>query len=121
LNFTFFRKEKLFQCFIFEPLSNQIKSAITSVLSWRQLRPWSGNVGKRLVKAPNVYIRDSGIAHALLNLKTMDDVLGHPIVGASWEGFILENLISSLPVGVTPWFYRTSAGAEKTINIFKNP
>jgi hypothetical protein len=51
----------------------------------------------------------------------MDDVLGHPIVGASWEGFILENLISSLPVGVTPWFYRTSAGAEKTINIFKNP
>jgi predicted AAA+ superfamily ATPase len=86
-----------------------------------QLRPWSGNVGKRLVKAPKIYIRDSGIAYALLNLKTMDDVLGHPIVGASWEGFILENLISSLPVGVTPWFYRTSAGAEKTINIFKNP
>jgi len=85
---------------------------LEDLLLIRTLRPWSGNVGKRLVKSPKVYIRDSGITHALLNLVTLDDVLGHPVLGASWEGFVLENLISSLPIGVTPWFYRTSAGAE---------
>ncbi|WP_429653534.1 DUF4143 domain-containing protein [Spirosoma lacussanchae] len=78
----------------------------------RTLRPWSGNVGKRLVKSPKVYIRDSGLTHALLNLTSLDDLLGHPVVGASWEGFVIENLLSCLPIGTTPWFYRTSAGAE---------
>lgn len=85
---------------------------LEDLLLIRTLRPWSGNVGKRLVKAPKVYIRDSGLTHALLNLTTLDDVLGHPVVGSSWEGFAIENLISCLPLGVTPWFYRTSAGAE---------
>lgn len=85
---------------------------LEDLLLIRTLRPWSGNVGKRLVKAPKIYIRDSGLTHALLNLTTLDDVLGHPVVGSSWEGFVIENLISCLPVGVTPWFYRTSAGAE---------
>jgi predicted AAA+ superfamily ATPase len=85
---------------------------LEDLLLIRSLRPWSGNIGKRLVKAPKVYIRDSGLVHTLLNLKTMDDVLGHPVSGASWEGFVIENLISALPVGSTPWFYRTSAGAE---------
>lgn len=78
----------------------------------RTLFPWSGNVGKRLVKTPKVYIRDSGLTHALLNLTTLDDLVGHPIVGASWEGFVIENILSCLPQGVTSWFYRTSAGAE---------
>lgn len=78
----------------------------------RTLFPWSGNVGKRLVKTPKVYIRDSGLTHALLNLTTFDDLVGHPIVGASWEGFVIENILSCLPLGVTSWFYRTSAGAE---------
>ncbi|MEA5140977.1 ATP-binding protein [Arcicella rigui] len=78
----------------------------------RTILPWSGNVGKRLVKTPKVYIRDSGLTHALLNLITQDDLLGHPIVGASWEGFVIENIISCLPQGLTFWFYRTSAGAE---------
>lgn len=78
----------------------------------RTLFPWSGNVGKRLVKTPKVYIRDSGLTHALLNLTTSDDLVGHPIVGASWEGFVIENILSCLPQGVTSWFYRTSAGAE---------
>jgi len=86
----------------------------------RTLRPWSGNVGKRLVKAPKVYIRDSGITHALLNITTLDGLLGHPVIGASWEGFVLENLLSCLPIGVTPWFYRTSAGAEIDLVIEKN-
>jgi len=93
---------------------------LEDLLLIRTLRPWSGNVGKRLVKAPKVYIRDSGVTHALLNLTTLDDLLGHPVVGASWEGFVLENLLSSLPVGLTPWFYRTSAGAEIDLVIEKN-
>ncbi|MCF0074448.1 ATP-binding protein [Dyadobacter sp. CY261] len=78
----------------------------------RTLRPWAGNVGKRLVRTPKVYIRDSGLTHALLNLATLDDLLGHPIVGHSWEGFVIENLLSALPLGMTAWYYRTSAGAE---------
>ena len=85
---------------------------LEDLLLIRTLRPWSGNIGKRLVKVPKVYIRDSGLTHALLNLTALDDLLGHPIVGASWEGFVIENLLASLPMGVTPSFYRTSAGAE---------
>jgi len=76
------------------------------------LRPWWANVGKRLVKAPKVYIRDSGLTHALLGLSTLDDLLGHPVAGASWEGFVIENLISCLPALASAWFYRTAAGAE---------
>jgi predicted AAA+ superfamily ATPase len=85
---------------------------LEDLLLVRTLRPWAGNIKKRLVKAPKVYIRDSGIAHALLNLMTLDDVLGHPVVGASWEGFALENILSVMPDGATSWFYRTAAGAE---------
>lgn len=85
---------------------------LEDLLLVRTLRPWAGNVKKRLVKAPKVYIRDSGIAHALLHLTTLDDVLGHPVAGASWEGFVLENILSVMPEGATAWFYRTAAGAE---------
>jgi predicted AAA+ superfamily ATPase len=85
---------------------------LEDLLLVRTLRPWSGNVKKRLVKAPKIYIRDSGLTHALLNLSNTEDLLGHPVAGASWEGFALENILSVLPKGVTPWFYRTSAGAE---------
>jgi predicted AAA+ superfamily ATPase len=97
---------------ISSPTTKRYLALLEDLLLIRTLRPWSGNVGKRLVKSPKVYIRDSGIVHALLHLKTMDDLLAHPVVGASWEGFVLENLVSYLPLGVTPWFYRTSAGAE---------
>lgn len=102
------------------PTAKRYVELLEDLLLIRTLRPWSGNVGKRLVKAPKVYIRDSGITHALLTLTTFDDLLGHPIVGASWEGFVLENLLSCLPTGVTPWFYRTSAGAEVDLVIEKN-
>lgn len=78
----------------------------------RLLRPWSSNVGKRLVKTPKVYIRDSGLTHALLNLTTLDDVLSHPVVGTSWENFVIENILSVLDFTTTAWFYRTAAGAE---------
>jgi predicted AAA+ superfamily ATPase len=94
------------------PTAKRYIELLEDLLLIRTLRPWSGNLGKRLVKSPKIYIRDSGLTHALLNLTTLDDVLGHPVVGASWEGFVIENLLACLPIGATPWFYRTSAGAE---------
>jgi hypothetical protein len=78
----------------------------------RRLQPWAGNEGKRLVRAPKVYVRDSGLVHALLNLRGFDDVIGHPVVGGSWEGWVIENLLAVAPAGTRPYFYRTSAGAE---------
>lgn len=73
----------------------------------RRLTPWSRNVGKRLVKAPKVYWRDSGILHALLGLQDMEQMLGHPICGASWEGYCLEQILGALSIGVSASFYRT--------------
>ncbi|GAA3950328.1 AAA family ATPase [Chitinophaga oryziterrae] len=94
------------------PTAKRYIELLEDLLLIRTLRPWAGNLGKRLVKSPKIYIRDSGLTHALLNLATLDDILGHPVVGASWESFVIENLLSCLPIGATPWFYRTSAGAE---------
>ncbi len=78
----------------------------------RRLQPWHENVGKRLVKSPKVFVRDSGLVHALLGLGSLESLLGHPVVGGSWEGFCLETLIAAAPYGTEPYFYRTSAGAE---------
>ena len=78
----------------------------------RRLRPWHTNIKKRLVKAPKSYIRDSGIMHALLNISTYDDLLGHPLSGHSWEGFVIENILSICPRHVEPYFYRTATGNE---------
>lgn len=102
------------------PTAKRYIELLEDLLLIRTLRPWSGNVGKRLTKTPKVYIRDSGLTHALLNLTTLDDLMGHPVTGASWEGFVVENLISCLPTGITAWFYRTSAGAEIDLVIEKN-
>jgi len=85
---------------------------LADLLLVRRLPPWHGNVGKRLVKSPRLYIRDSGLLHALLGLRTYDGLLGHPVVGASWEGFVIENLLAVAPESVKASFYRTSAGAE---------
>ncbi|MFQ5460288.1 MAG: DUF4143 domain-containing protein, partial [Anaerolineae bacterium] len=70
------------------------------------------NVGKRVVKSPKVYVRDSGLVHALLGLGDHEAIAGHPVVGASWEGFAIENLIASAPERTMASFYRTAAGAE---------
>jgi uncharacterized protein len=78
----------------------------------RRLMPWSANLGKRLVKSPKVYVRDSGLVHALLGLATEDEVLGHPVAGLSYEGMVIETLIQHLPAAARPWFYRTHEGAE---------
>lgn len=78
----------------------------------RRLPPWHANAGKRMVKSPRVYIRDPGLAHALLGIETTEALLGHPVAGGSWEGFCIENLIAAAPRGVEASFYRSSAGAE---------
>lgn len=78
----------------------------------RRLQPWHENVGKRLVKSPKVFVRDSGLAHALLSLGTPESLLGHPVIGGSWEGFCIETLIAAAPTGTEFFFYRTAAGAE---------
>jgi uncharacterized protein len=78
----------------------------------RRLAPWHSNAGKRMVKSPKVYIRDSGLVHALLGNGSMDALLSHPVVGYSWEGFAIETLLNAAPVNTSSGFYRTSNGAE---------
>jgi predicted AAA+ superfamily ATPase len=78
----------------------------------RRLPPWSSNLGKRLVRSPKIYVRDSGVLHALLEIGTWNQLIGHPVVGASWEGFVTENLIAAAGDRWTPYFYRTEDGAE---------
>jgi predicted AAA+ superfamily ATPase len=85
---------------------------LVDALLVRRLEPHQANVGKRLIKSPKVYLRDSGLVHALLGLSTPRDLQGHPIVGASWEGFVIEQIAAAMPVGAHLGFYRTSAGAE---------
>ncbi len=85
---------------------------LVDLLLVRRLIPWSGNVRKRLVRTPKVYIRDSGLVHALLGIESLDALLSHPVAGASWEGFVLENLLAVAPAEAQVSYYRTSAGAE---------
>lgn len=85
---------------------------LTDLLLIRKLKPYTTNIKKRLVKSPRVYVRDSGITHALLGIKTYNDLLGHPVVGKSWEGFAIENIMSILPHDAEAFYYRTAGGAE---------
>ena len=85
---------------------------MVDLLLVRRLSPWFTNVGKRLVKSPKTFIRDSGITHALLGIDDFDELLGHPVAGASWEGFVIENLLAVAPPNTEAFFYRTAAGAE---------
>lgn len=85
---------------------------LVDLLLVRRLPPWHANLSKRLVKSPKVFIRDSGIAHALLNIPDKETLLAHPVVGASWEGFVVENLLANADAMVQPYFYRSSGGAE---------
>jgi predicted AAA+ superfamily ATPase len=85
---------------------------LTDLFLVRQLAPWFRNIGKRLVKAPKVYVRDSGLVHALANIRDHDTLLGHPLCGPSWEGFVIENLLTAAPATWRPFFFRTGAGAE---------
>jgi len=85
---------------------------LVDLLLVRRLQPWHANVGKRLVKSPKVYVRDSGIVHALLAIEDKDTLVSHPVLGASWEGFVVEQVLAAAPEGIVGHFYRTSAGAE---------
>jgi uncharacterized protein len=85
---------------------------LSDLMLVRRLQPFQSNIGKRLVKAPRVFIRDSGIVHALLNIGDEESLLGHPVAGPSWEGFAMENLVAAAPERSVPLFYRTAAGAE---------
>lgn len=91
---------------------NRYVDLLEDLLLVRRLAPWSGNVGKRLVRAPRLYLRDSGAVHALLGLRSFDDVLSHPVAGPSWEGFVIENLLAVAPSWVQPLYFRSQVGAE---------
>ncbi len=97
---------------ISSPTVTSYLGLMVDLLLVRRLQPFYRNVGKRLVKSPKVYIRDSGLLHALLGISDFDTLFGHPVVGASWEGFVIENLLAAAPEHSTASFYRTSAGAE---------
>ncbi len=100
---------------------NRYIDLLVDLLLVRRLPPWSGNVGKRLVRSPRLYLRDSGIVHALLGLRRLEDVLAHPVAGGSWEGFVIENLLAAAPDWVQPFFYRTQAGAEVDLVLELDP
>jgi uncharacterized protein len=81
-------------------------------LMLRRLEPFHANLGKRLVKSPKIYVRDSGLLHYLMGIHNINDMMGHPLTGASWEGFCVEQICHHLPAGASVSFYRTAAGAE---------
>jgi hypothetical protein len=85
---------------------------LVDLLLVRRLPAWHRNIGKRLVKSPKVYVRDSGIAHALLGIRDKEALLGHPVVGPTWESFVTETLIASAPDGTEAHYYRTATGTE---------
>ncbi len=85
---------------------------LADLLLVRRLPAWVANVGKRLVKSPKIFVRDSGIVHALFGIGDQDALLSHPVIGASWEGFVIENLLSMASEDVQGYFYRSSGGAE---------
>lgn len=85
----------------------------------RTLKPWHSNAGKRLVKSPKIYIRDTGMLHYLLGLSNYNQLLGHPQAGNSWEGFVIQQILGAIPAQVQPYFYRTAAGAELDLVLVK--
>ena len=85
---------------------------LVDLLLVRRLAPWHGNIRKRLVKSPKVYVRDSGLVHALLGVGDREALLAHPVAGGSWEGLAIESLIAVAPSGTEAYFFRTAAGAE---------
>jgi hypothetical protein len=85
---------------------------LVDLLLARRLPPWHANVGKRLTKSPRLYLRDSGLVHALLGIADLEALLAHPVAGASWEGLVVESLIAAAPPTASAFYYRTSGGAE---------
>lgn len=84
----------------------------------RRLQPYHFNIKKRLIKSSKVYVRDSGLLHALLRIRNFEDLHGHPSMGSSWEGFVIEQILGLIPQSWTSYFYRTNAGAEVDLLLF---
>ena len=102
-----------------EPTARRYLDILAGAYMVRILLPWFGNLGKRQVKAPKIYVRDPGLLHALLNLKDRDELLGHPKLGASWEGFALEQLVALLDTR-DAYYWATHAGAELDLLVMWN-
>lgn len=94
------------------PTVRRYLDILESTFIIRQLQPYHANTKKRLIKSPKIYIRDSGLNHALLRIRTFDDLTAHPSIGSSWEGFVIEQIVAILPENSEYYFYRTNAGAE---------
>lgn len=99
--------------------SRQYLDLLTGAFVLRQLSPWFENVGKRVVKSPKVYLRDSGILHSLLHIATLQDLQGHPKLGASWEGFVLEQILTHAG-DRNAYFWATHAGAELDLLLIRH-
>jgi len=94
------------------PTVTRYVDLLVDLLLVRRLPPFHSNIGKRMVKSPKIYVRDSGLVHALLGIEDANALAGHPVVGLSWEGFVIENLMAVAPPRTQASFYRTAAGAE---------
>jgi hypothetical protein len=101
------------------PTVNRYLSYLENAYFIRRLSPWFVNIGKRLVKTPKIYLRDTGVLHHLAGISGMNELLGNQLVGASWEGFVLQQIIAVLPSNVLPFFYRTKEGAELDLVLVK--
>ncbi|SDD57499.1 ATP-binding protein [Niabella drilacis] len=101
------------------PTVNRYLDYLEGAYLVRKLQPWFANVNKRLVKSPKVYIRDSGLLHRLAQIHTMDELRGNVLIGASWEGYAIEQIIQVLPPALSPFFYRTHNGAELDLLLVK--
>lgn len=95
-----------------QPTVKSYLDILTDFYMVRQIQPWAGNTKKRLVKSPKIYLRDTGILHKLLNISNFEGLLGHPVLGASWEGFVIENIIVQLSGKWQYSYYRTSTQTE---------
>ncbi|GAB3992744.1 ATP-binding protein [Glycomyces albus] len=93
-----------------QPTVRRYLDALSDALVVRQLQPWFANVGKRQVRSPKVYVRDTGLLHSLLGITGYDDLLAHPKIGASWEGYVIDQVLAGS--ASDPWFWGTQAGAE---------
>ncbi|MEO6281992.1 MAG: ATP-binding protein [Dyadobacter sp.] len=110
-------------------LANSLKMTVPTVQTYldylenaflvRRLLPWHVNVSKRLVKTPKIYIRDSGMLHSLAGIANSEDLAGNIILGNSWEGYVIQQIIANLPFDVRPYFYRTQDGAELDLILIK--
>ena len=94
------------------PTAKHYLDTLEDTFMIRQLPPFAANLKKRLVKSPKIYLRDSGLLHALLRIDTIDDLLGHPVAGASWEGWVIEQALAVSATHTGASFFRTAAGAE---------